>query len=156
MGAGLEIDTKQLDGLQESVSKLARQDFDRIADAIGAEVESQVRRRIDTEKRAPDGAAWEPWSRNYAKTRGPQHSLLVGEGHLRDSITRDIRGRGSNASQIVREIEVGSNLVYAATHQHGRGPIPARPFLGLSSNDEEDVLAVVDDFVRESMRDAGL
>lgn len=31
---------------------------------------------------------------------------------------------------------VGSPLIYASTHQFGRGNIPARPFLGISKADE--------------------
>ena len=38
-------------------------------------------------------------------------------------------------------------MVYAATHQFGRGNIPARPFLGVSDENVEDIGALVMKFI---------
>jgi len=113
----------------------------RLADAIGALLESSVKRRIADEKAAPDGAPWAPWSPAYGETRRAGQSILVGEGDLRDSI---------QALTSAAEVQVGSNLVYAATHQFGddeRG-IPERPYLGLSPEDERGVRDLAADFLR--------
>ncbi|MCW8843603.1 MAG: phage virion morphogenesis protein, partial [Rhodobacteraceae bacterium] len=72
------------------------------------------------------------------ETREDWHSLLVEEGGLRDSIASYSSGT---------EVEVGSNLIYAA-HQHFGGDetgsgIPARPFLGISDQDESDLRELV-------------
>jgi len=47
---------------------------------------------------------------------------LVDTGNLRNSITRNVSGNS---------VEVGTDLIYGATHQFGseNGDIPARPFL---------------------------
>jgi phage gpG-like protein len=37
-------------------------------------------------------------------------------------------------------VSIGSNQIYASTHQFGRGAIPARPYLGLSTNDEQSII----------------
>ncbi|MFW6087001.1 MAG: phage virion morphogenesis protein [Myxococcota bacterium] len=140
-GAALDIDLREYDRLQRAILGLSQTRFQDLMDAIGTEVESQTRRRIDEEKEDPEGTPWRPWSPEYAKTRGAHHSLLVNERHLMDSITHNVLGT---------ELEVGSSLVYAGVHQK------SRPYLGLSGENEADVLAVVDDFMRSRMRREGL
>ncbi|HXG47690.1 MAG TPA: phage virion morphogenesis protein, partial [Methylomirabilota bacterium] len=84
------------------------------------------------EKTAPDGTAWPAWSPRYANTRHSGHSLLRAEGGLLDSIQFLVSDDA---------VEVGSNLVYAATHQFGdaKRKIPPRPYLGLSAQDQADI-----------------
>jgi phage gpG-like protein len=111
-----------------------------VLDGLGQLGEMQTKRRIATEKTAPDGAPWRP---NRAGT-----SILVQQGFLRDSIHHAVAGSSS--------VRWGSNLVYAAIHQSGgtilpvngrflvfragdrmifvpRVTIPARPYLGISA-----------------------
>ena len=38
---------------------------------LGAAVESQTKRRIQDEKRGPDGRRWPPWSERYAARATP-------------------------------------------------------------------------------------
>lgn len=77
---------------------------------------------------APDGTAWQPLSPAYyaAKPRN-KNLILTLNGYLRRSIY-SIRGEDT--------VTIGSNIPYAMTHQFGRGNIPARPFIGLSRDDE--------------------
>lgn len=114
-----------------------------LADAAGALIESSVKARLGETKRAPDGAAWDPWSERYGATRRPGQSLLEAEGDLRDSI---------QALTSPAEVRVGSNLVYAAIHQFGGADvgrnIPARPYLGLSGEDERGVTDLAEGFLR--------
>ncbi|MFV1598663.1 MULTISPECIES: phage virion morphogenesis protein [unclassified Phaeobacter] len=128
-------------GLTEAIAKVRRLEGFRLAelaDDAGAVLESSTRRRFDTAV-APDGDRWAPWSESYDETRDHDvHSLLVDEGDLRDSIA-------SYASE--SEVQVGSNLVYAAHHQIGGDKIdsgiPARPYLGVSNEDELDLYDLV-------------
>lgn len=48
-------------------------------------------------------------------------------------------------------VRVGTPLIYGATHQFGRGPIPARPFLGLSQSDEAAVLDILNDHLQRAL-----
>ncbi len=101
--------------------------------AIGELMVTQTKTRIEDEKRGPDGEAWAPWSRAYAATRSGRHSLLVGEGNLRDSISNHSAGL---------EAIVGTNLVYGAIQQFGGedGGVPARPYLGLSGENRREIV----------------
>ena len=50
-----------------------------------------------------------------------------------------------------REVRIGTPLIYGATHQFGRGAIPARPFLGLSASDETMLLDILNDHLRRTL-----
>lgn len=148
MSAGLtslSVDVSQLDGVRRGLEGASRDMKQDLLDAIGAELESSTRRRIDEEKESPEGDAWAVWSPNYARTRDGQHSLLIGENELLDSIQYAIDGRGF--------VDLGSNLVYAATHQFGdpERNIPERPYLGVSSDDEAALEAAIADIVAASL-----
>jgi phage virion morphogenesis protein len=143
-GAVFEIDARELDRVRFALVRMSSARFDKLADTIGTELDSQTKERIEDDKKAPDGTPWASWSSEYAKTRHAGQSLLQGESHLLDSITHNVVD-GS-------DVEHGSNLEYAAVHQYGhdfgRRRIPARPYLGLSRDNERDILAVADDWLR--------
>lgn len=141
MSVSIQVDLGGIERLRERLERLAGLDMSGLLEAIGAEVESQTRRRIEEEKRGPDGTRWPAWSKGYAATRHKGHSLLIGEGNLLDSIQYVVSGD---------QVEVGTNLVYAAIHQFGGAEagmnIPARPYLGLSDDNLDDLAAIVDDW----------
>ena len=150
-GTGLEvrIESEGLERLNKRLAEMTAglKDFGPLLEGLGAEVESQARRRISEEKASPDGTPWQPWSEAYGETRRGGHSLLEGEGDLLDSIQYVVDGD---------RVEIGSNLIYAAIHQHGGDdvgiPIPARPYLGISPENEEDLVAIIDDWARQQLR----
>ena len=150
-GTGLEIriESEAVGRLNRRISDLATglTDFRPLLESVGAEVESQTRRRISEEKATPDGTPWQPWSDDYAETRHGGHSLLEGEGELLDSIQFLV---GSD------QVEIGSNLIYAAIHQHGGYEvgmtIPARIYLGISPENEEDLMGILDDWADRQLR----
>lgn len=128
---------------------------------VGSHLVSETTERFRQSK-GPDGVAW------AAVGRGGKP--LVDRGHLRDSITYAVTPS---------EVQVGSNLIYAAIHQFGgtiharnkpylafsvgRGSdaahvrvksveIPARPFLGLSTDDELEIGEIFMDYLEGAMR----
>lgn len=136
-------------GLNEAVARLMRLDgFNQaqLMDDAGALLESSTRDRFDT-KTAPDGSPWADWSEDYASSRRDHHSLLVASGGLRESIASYATGT---------EAAVGSNMVFAAIHNFGGEPvgsnIPARPFLGISSEDERGLGDLVAVHIEELMQ----
>lgn len=141
-GAGLAYDLSGLDVLRRRVGALGKIDRRALLDVIGATVESQTRRRITDDKEAPDGNEWAAWSGGYAAKRHGGHSLLEGEGLLLGSLGYAVALAGD-------QVEVGSNMIYAATHQFGdeKRNIPARPFLGLSRDDEAELDDAIDNFI---------
>lgn len=91
---------------------------------------------------SPDGVPWAPLSPVTIERKG--HGDI-----LRDSDTL----RGTLAYQLGGdELLFGSNLEYAAMMQFGGtkeqwphlwGDIPARPFIGISADDEAEILAIL-------------
>lgn len=145
-GAGIRADLFADPRLAGRLQRLAQLDTTPLLEAIGAEVESQTRRRIAVDKASPAGVPWPEWSADYAATRHSGHSLLQGAGHLLDSITHQVDGDS---------VLIGSPLVYAATHQFGddeRG-IEQRQFLGLEGDDLDDVVGLVEDYLEQMSND---
>ena len=164
--------TRQLTALARAVSPAGLRGALR---EMGEDLAESTRRRFVTST-APDGSRWAP---NAASTYAAMVSKsdlrrdgrlrassarklagkrpLVREGHLADSITYQMIDGG---------VEIGTSRVYAATHQYGArkgqygrtrrgapipwGDIPARPFLGLSAEDERKVLDIIDRHLRRA------
>lgn len=136
----LRVDTADMDRkLNAVLDRLSRQPTPDLVRAVGDEVRFQIQHRIENEKRDPDGKPWRPWSDVYAKTRGPQHSLLIDTGDLLESIETIQRGNA---------VQVGSSLVYA------RKQDAAREFVGLGADGEEDLLQVIGLFLEREIRRA--
>ena len=124
---------------------------------------------------SPDGVKWAPKSATTLARYGARKSNRV---DTRPLFGLSGVEAGLN-SQIFHEagpdrLEVGSNLVYAAVQQFGAakgqfgaysgtdkkgraysgvapwGNIPARPFLGISPEDETNILALIADFITPS------
>ena len=136
------IGHNQLARLARHVTEAAEADLYPMLDAIGQTIEDNARRRIFESKREPNGKRWKPWSERYAKTRKSHHSLLQDTGALADSLTHTVDGK---------EVVVGSNLVYAATHQWGdeERKIPARPYLSGEGFEDESEREELRDVLRE-------
>lgn len=160
MSVAIEI---TVSGLDEAIAKLARlsnpANRSRLMEALAIQLETQTRRRIESEKTAPDGSAWKP---NIFGT-----SILYATGrNLRNSIASDASGDVASA---------WANFRYAGVHQFGatirakskRGlrfatpggfrtrqtvTIPARPFLGVSRANEAEIVRVTTDWIARVMQ----
>ena len=143
-GVQVEIDVREIASLNARLERLGKVEKTGMLHALGAEVESQTRRRIGEEKESPEGEAWQAWSPAYAQTRHAGKSILLGEELLLDSITYAVPSDDA--------VLVGSNLIYAAIHQFGgaevgRPGLPARPYLGISAENERDLAGVIEDYI---------
>jgi len=133
---------------------------------IGVYLVKSTQRRF-AEQKAPDGTPWKPLNPEYAK--GKKGTKILQEqgmrGGLLGSIVWQLRPDGQG-------VEVGTNKVYGAIHQFGgtivprtaealvfklngklvhakKVTIPARPYLGISPDDETEMLAIVADLAEE-------
>lgn len=148
---------KKLAGLIEAFG-----DLEPLMQGMGLYLESATIDRFDQE-RGPDGRRWKP-SLRARQTGG---KTLTDSSQLRSSITSQA---GPDS------VEVGTNKIYGGIHQFG-GTIrpkngeyltfalpgglgvrwvksvtmPARPFLGISSEDESELLAQVADYSRAAL-----
>ena len=151
-GTSFTIETKGAEKIREVFRQLENPDLRPLLDAIGNEGENQTRRRINEKKTAPDGTPWAPLSDEYKRRKekgirkdgvriGTSGGILELEGNLLDSI--DYQVTDDDTVEWGSIAGTGSNLKYAAIHQFGGEAvgmnIPARPFLGLSVEDEADM-----------------
>ena len=139
-GAAIEIRPEGLAALDRRIDRLLAglNNPEPLLRELAAAGESQTRRRMESDKRGPDGTPWPEWSPGYAATRHGGQSLLDARGDLIQSLT---------AFADRQTAGWGTNLIYAATHQFGRGAIPARPFMGVSDDDERELLDLAEEWL---------
>lgn len=103
-------------------------------------------------KVAPDGSPWAPLlAVTLAKKKGT--GILREKGTLQDTLRKQVTST---------ELAFGTDRPYGAVHQFGQkkgasgsakgrpipwGDIPARPYLGLSAEDETEVLHIIQDYL---------
>lgn len=95
-----------------------------------------------------------PWAAlspaTIARRRGNRAQILVDTGRLKKSIHSIITGK--------RSVAIGTNVVYGAVHQFGSGvtssrsggtsiTVVARPFLGIDSRGEREVVDIVTRYI---------
>jgi phage gpG-like protein len=156
-GVAVIVDIADLQKAIAHVSRLelANGGAEQLLEEIGALGESQTRRRIEVEKTAPDGTPWQPNKEG--------HSILMESGrHLRDSVAFIAHGG--------EEVEWGEAWEFAHVHQYGativpktaqrlaftlngkkvfakKVTIPARPSVGISAANAEEITEHVSDFL---------
>lgn len=149
----LDVTTEGLDEAILKIEGIADAPRLELMEGISRLVQEQTRRRIEEEKTAPDGSAWKP---NIAGT-----SIMFQSGALSRSIDYVATETTS---------EVGSGLIYARIHNDGgvitpksanalafqignrlvmTGSVtmPQRQFLGLSADNERDIVEAAEDWV---------
>lgn len=132
---------------------------------IGELLQESTEDRLNSGKNVdPTGKPWvtlQPWYQEQKKRN--QGKILSLNGHLADSINHDV----INGNTVI----VGTNKEYAAIHQFGgairpktakalnvggravkKVTIPARPFLGVSNQDKENILDAVLDHMAAAWR----
>lgn len=151
-GISITIDAADLDGIFRKLRPIFDFNAEELMTDIASIGETQTRRRIEEEKTAPDGTPWKP---NHEGT-----SILMQSGqHLLASLAWT-----ASADQA----EWGATWEYAHVHQDGavivpkdakalffsvggkpvtakKVTIPARPFLGISSENEREIIELVTD-----------
>jgi len=93
----------------------------------------------------PEGNDWEPLAEStLARKKKNADKVLIEHGDLMGSLHYNNNGH---------ELEFGTNLIYGATHQFGRegDGIPARPFLGISDDDQREIVNIIDDHILTAM-----
>lgn len=180
MGISVQVTgTEELRRYEELLSRLADPSHKvDLLESLGGVVESQTRRRIADEKESPSGVSWPSWSADYAKTRHGNQSLLQGNGDLLDSIQYIVQKNsvriGSPLAYAAVHQDGFSGAVQVPAHNRlitqafGKAlkhpvwqsvssfsrqmEIPQREFLGLSSNNQNEIYQVLGDFWQELMK----
>jgi phage virion morphogenesis protein len=146
----------QLEGLMRNTTPVMR--------AIGTGLVGSTHQRFITQT-DPQGQAWSALNTEYAATKRNTR-ILTESGRLRDSI---------NAKAGNDHVSVGTNVIYAAIHQFGGTivpktashlffriggqlivansvTLPARPYLGISKDDETMIAETIFEFVERYQR----
>ena len=165
-GASLDIQLQIANAAEVSAAFQSLQD--RLADLtpvfrdIGESMLNRTRERFNSQT-APDGTPWAALSKKYKASKPVnKDKILTLHGRLRGTLT--YRAGPS-------EVRIGTPLIYGATHQFGApkgsfgttrrggpipwGDIPARPFLGLSPSDEQELLDILNDHLSRAMAGRG-
>ena len=136
---------KALSNLQQAAGNLSP-----ALKAIGDDLKVSTQQRF-VSKTGPDGQQWEA-NADVTIDRKGRNDPLVGEGTLAEQISATLIGDNT--------LEIGSSIQYAAMQQFGGtksefpflwGDIPARPFLGISSEDEAKILSTIEEFLSDSI-----
>jgi phage virion morphogenesis protein len=110
---------------------------------IGETLTESTKQRFGSQA-GPDGQPWPANSPVTIERKGRDQPLTGETGSLMDEIHYNLVGNDA--------LEVGSPMEYAAMQQFGGdqaefshlwGDIPARPFLGFSDEDQDEILAII-------------
>lgn len=146
-GALIELDLRQIADISAVLERYERlvATPGPLLDDIGTELLNTTEDRF-VQREGPDGTPWAPVSSRYARRKeaalATKRSGAVTDPGALLVLSRDLQ-RGIRAQVIGDELQIGSDRPYAATHQFGRGGIPARPFLGVSPEDEREIGLIV-------------
>jgi phage virion morphogenesis protein len=142
-GVGVSVDVQDRE-LGQLLARLHRQSAD-LSEPFADIGEYLLQAHDDrfAAQESPDGTPWAPLSPGYlARKPKNQDKILVLDGILADTL-------GYNADPT--ELTFGTNRIYGATHHFGdpeRG-IPERPWLGLSDDDQAEVLDILSDHLAD-------
>lgn len=120
-----------------------------IGEYLHQSTDERFRRKV-----APDGSPWAPLSPvTLARKKGT--AILREKGILQDTLRKQVAST---------ELAFGTDRIYGAVHQFGRkkgasgktskggsipwGDIPAREYLGLSTDDETEVLFIIREYLK--------
>lgn len=144
----VELDDRQAQGFFSRMDAGARNALPLFTE-IGSVLEASTRERIQTTKSAPDGTPWVALSPKWVARKaekGHAAGILTMRGDLLNSIAFE-------ADPMFVDIIAGPSE-YALIHQEGgqagRGrkvTIPARPYLGLSEDDQTEIREATDDWL---------
>lgn len=143
-GIHITVDTSSWGPLQHRLQDLANLDTSTLMPRLGEYLKRSTKERFASQS-APDGTAWQALQpRTLQRKKYNKDKVLTLRGHLRSKIGYQPLGKSA--------VQVGSPSIYAATHQFGRGAIPARPYLGLSSEDRNEIIDITLDWLQGRMR----
>lgn len=144
---------------QRLLRQLEHAQTSELMEGIGHYVVQATQLNFDNEQ-TPDGEPWEP---SYRAKNNRGKTLTGDTERLRDSYTHNVLSD--------TQVEIGSNMLYAAIHHDG-GTItgkdgnlkfkignqwinkksvemPARPALGINADDEDEIQALTTDFLQD-------
>jgi phage virion morphogenesis protein len=147
MSAAVEVKLNEIDRLKRKLEQftLSGGDKERLLTSLGKVIETQTRERVRITKEGPSGDPWHDLTEAYKrrKAKGPDGGILVQEGNLLDEIAYQLTDRDS--------VLIGSAAEYADFHQNAKNKKRHREFLGLSTENIEELEDSIDVFMRKKI-----
>lgn len=109
-------------------------------------LKESTEKRITSTKRAPDGAPWAPWAPGTEAARNKKGNASRGLLYDSGELLRSITARVENGQAIV-----GTGVSYAPFLQQGTNKMPARPFVGVSAEDQRDIQGILRRYLAEQV-----
>lgn len=118
-----------------------------LLEEVGEILKASTIARILFTKQDPNGKAWAPWATStlLSKTkRGTLSGGLLNEtGALANSIKTQVASR---------QVTVGSDSPYGMFLQEGTSRMPARPFIGISKEDQSEIHEAMVKFFKKAAK----
>jgi phage virion morphogenesis protein len=145
----MEIDITIKDkALSDALRQAARvaEDMRPLLNAIGETVTRQTFERFKSEGPAPDGTPWKKLKDatvERKRKRKKSEKILRESGILGDTIAPQMPDSNT--------VVIGTNSVYGRVHQMGykEKNIPARPYLGLSAENTQEIMRIMENYVNK-------
>lgn len=168
--SGVSLNWGGLDRVVDRAGKRLAAQRRNLLNAVGETLVDGTLERFEKEV-DPEGKKWEPsgraWERGLARKARKatdKRKAVKGRretGHFGKTLQDTGRLRSSIDYAVTQDgVLVGSNVEYARIHQEGgkagRGrktTIPARPYLGISKEDREEVEAVIAEYMQDCFKE---
>ena len=155
-GVRITVDFEGAEAVSRALRRIAEagQNLEPALADIGEHLVNSHQERWHLEQ-SPDGVPWAPLSADYAewkRRKRPSAGILVFDDLLRGQLAYVVSGH---------QLQVGTNRPYGARHQFGfDGPdalgrnidTPARPWLGVSDDDEVVIFGIIRDHITDSIK----
>jgi len=143
MGAAVEINLREIERLQKKLSDFALSGGDKeiLLTSLGNIMVGQTEERFALQK-DPSGDPWHELTEAYKKRKGlvSGGGILDRDGLLKISTIPQLTGRDS--------VLVGSPMEYADFHQSAKDKKRRREFLGLGTDNIDELEDAIDKFLR--------
>lgn len=148
--AEIEIDDEEIRRALQNLQDAAG-DMSTALKEIGERLTESTKHRFETTT-GPDGNRWPRNSPATLQHKEGDRPLTGETGELMDTIHWQLQGDDA--------VEIGSPMEYAAMQQFGGakaefphlwGDIPARPFLGISDDDRDTMLDIIQAHIEDAL-----
>ena len=145
----MKITTTGTQEVQRKFRKLIKKVKDKktLFNRIGLQLLNEIATTFKTETH--EGKRWAPvGEKTLGRRRGHGGGkILQDTGTLR----RSFEHKATNSN-----VKIGTQVVYAPTHEFGRGNIPARPMLPTKKRGLDIAVETADKYIKDSIRKTGL
>lgn len=145
--AGIKLELLKKDELEAAITRaIAVMDGEQslLLDDIGNHLVNSTRARAEREI-SPDGMPWAALSPRYKKRKAATHP---GRGLLH--LNKEMLGSRFSHQVYGSELFVGTHAEYGAAQHFGHNGIPSREWLGLSNEDNDEILAIAHDHLNKA------